>query len=51
MRKGEHNDGRFGEAASVITGLDHVVVLTGDIRSASAAYETLFARGIHELFS
>ncbi|WP_338831395.1 VOC family protein [Bradyrhizobium sp. 27S5] len=28
----------------MITGLDHVVVLTGDIASASAAYETLFAR-------
>jgi len=28
----------------VITGLDHVVVLTGDINSASAAYQTLFAR-------
>lgn len=28
----------------MITGLDHVVVLTGDIRAASAAYQTLFAR-------
>ncbi|WP_029078115.1 VOC family protein [Bradyrhizobium sp. th.b2] len=28
----------------MITGLDHVVVLTGDIASASAAYKTLFAR-------
>jgi catechol 2,3-dioxygenase-like lactoylglutathione lyase family enzyme len=28
----------------VITGLDHVVVLTGDIKAASAAYQTLFAR-------
>src|SRR5262245_19238549 len=28
----------------VITGLDHVVVLTGDISAASAAYQTLFAR-------
>jgi catechol 2,3-dioxygenase-like lactoylglutathione lyase family enzyme len=28
----------------VITGLDHVVVLTGDINAASAAYQTLFAR-------
>jgi catechol 2,3-dioxygenase-like lactoylglutathione lyase family enzyme len=28
----------------MITGLDHVVVLTGDIAAASAAYETLFAR-------
>jgi catechol 2,3-dioxygenase-like lactoylglutathione lyase family enzyme len=28
----------------VITGLDHVVVLTGDINVASAAYQTLFAR-------
>ena len=28
----------------MITGLDHVVVLTGDINSASAAYQTLFAR-------
>ncbi|MBR0897895.1 VOC family protein [Bradyrhizobium tropiciagri] len=28
----------------MITGLDHVVVLTGDITAASAAYETLFAR-------
>ncbi|WP_338698103.1 VOC family protein [Bradyrhizobium sp. 26S5] len=28
----------------MITGLDHVVVLTGDITSASAAYQTLFAR-------
>ena len=30
----------------MITGLDHVVVLTGDIAAASAAYETLFARRI-----
>jgi catechol 2,3-dioxygenase-like lactoylglutathione lyase family enzyme len=28
----------------MITGLDHVVVLTGDIVAASAAYQTLFAR-------
>ncbi|MEP6841705.1 MAG: VOC family protein, partial [Bradyrhizobium sp.] len=28
----------------MITGLDHVVVLTGDIQAASAAYQTLFAR-------
>ena len=28
----------------MITGLDHVVVLTGDIAAASAAYQTLFAR-------
>jgi catechol 2,3-dioxygenase-like lactoylglutathione lyase family enzyme len=28
----------------VITGLDHVVVLTGDIKAATAAYQTLFAR-------
>jgi catechol 2,3-dioxygenase-like lactoylglutathione lyase family enzyme len=28
----------------VITGLDHVVVLTGDIKAASTAYQTLFAR-------
>jgi catechol 2,3-dioxygenase-like lactoylglutathione lyase family enzyme len=28
----------------VITGLDHVVVLTGDINAGSAAYQTLFAR-------
>jgi catechol 2,3-dioxygenase-like lactoylglutathione lyase family enzyme len=28
----------------VITGLDHVVVLTGDIEAAAAAYQTLFAR-------
>jgi catechol 2,3-dioxygenase-like lactoylglutathione lyase family enzyme len=28
----------------VITGLDHVVVLTGDINAASAAYQTLLAR-------
>ncbi|ANW03584.1 VOC family protein [Bradyrhizobium icense] len=28
----------------MITGLDHVVVLTGDIDAASAAYQTLFAR-------
>jgi catechol 2,3-dioxygenase-like lactoylglutathione lyase family enzyme len=28
----------------VITSLDHVVVLTGDIAAASAAYQTLFAR-------
>jgi len=28
----------------MISGLDHVVVLTGDIAAASAAYETLFAR-------
>ena len=29
---------------SVITGLDHVVVLTGDIAAGTAAYQTLFAR-------
>lgn len=28
----------------MITGLDHVVVLTGDISAAEAAYQTLFAR-------
>jgi catechol 2,3-dioxygenase-like lactoylglutathione lyase family enzyme len=28
----------------VITGLDHVVVLVGDIAAAAAAYQTLFAR-------
>ncbi len=28
----------------MIIGLDHVVVLTGDIKAASAAYQTLFAR-------
>jgi len=28
----------------MITGLDHVVVLTGDIEAATAAYQTLFAR-------
>ena len=28
----------------MITGLDHVVVLTGDINAAAAAYQTLFAR-------
>jgi len=28
----------------VITGLDHVVVLTGDIKAASSAYQALFAR-------
>ena len=28
----------------MIVGLDHVVVLTGDIKAASAAYQTLFAR-------
>ena len=28
----------------MITGLDHVVVLTGDIHAASASYQTLFAR-------
>ncbi|WGS22743.1 MULTISPECIES: VOC family protein [unclassified Bradyrhizobium] len=28
----------------MISGLDHVVVLTGDIAAAGAAYETLFAR-------
>ena len=28
----------------MITGLDHVVVLTGDIPAASTAYQTLFAR-------
>ena len=31
-------------AVSVITGLDHVVVLAGDIDAAAAAYQTLFAR-------
>jgi catechol 2,3-dioxygenase-like lactoylglutathione lyase family enzyme len=34
----------MGGAFSVITGLDHVVVLTGDIQAASTAYQTLFAR-------
>src|SRR4051812_14837651 len=34
----------MGGAFSVITGLDHVVVLTGDIKAASTAYQTLFAR-------
>ena len=29
---------------SVITGLDHVVVLVGDIDAGAAAYQTLFAR-------
>jgi catechol 2,3-dioxygenase-like lactoylglutathione lyase family enzyme len=29
----------------VITGLDHVVVLTGDIAAGAAAYQTLFAQG------
>src|SRR3954452_10271746 len=38
-RRQEH-----ARAVSVITGLDHVVVLTGDINAASAAYQTLFAR-------
>jgi catechol 2,3-dioxygenase-like lactoylglutathione lyase family enzyme len=28
----------------VITGLDHVVIVTGDINAAAAAYQTLFAR-------
>jgi hypothetical protein len=28
----------------MITGLDHVVVLVGDIAAAEAAYQTLFAR-------
>ncbi len=28
----------------MITGLDHVVVLVGDIAAAAAAYQTLFAR-------
>lgn len=28
----------------MITGLDHVVVLTGDINAATSAYQTLFAR-------
>ncbi|MBR0694488.1 VOC family protein [Bradyrhizobium lablabi] len=28
----------------MITGLDHIVVLTGDIAAGAAAYETLFAR-------
>ena len=28
----------------MITALDHVVVLTGDIEAATAAYQTLFAR-------
>jgi hypothetical protein len=28
----------------VITGLDHVVVLVGDIEAAATAYQTLFAR-------
>jgi catechol 2,3-dioxygenase-like lactoylglutathione lyase family enzyme len=28
----------------MITGLDHVVVLVGDIKAAAAAYQTLFAR-------
>ena len=28
----------------MITGLDHVVVLTGDIAGGTAAYQTLFAR-------
>ena len=31
-------------AVSVITGLDHVVVLVGDIEAGAAAYQTLFAR-------
>ena len=29
----------------MITGLDHVVVLTGDIAAGAAAYQTLFAQG------
>ena len=29
----------------MITGLDHVVVLTGDIAAGTAAYQTLFAQG------
>ena len=28
----------------MITGLDHVVVLVGDIKAGTAAYQTLFAR-------
>ena len=28
----------------MITGLDHVVVLTGDISAGEAAYQSLFAR-------
>ena len=28
----------------MITGLDHVVVLTGDIAAGAAAYQTLFAQ-------
>src|SRR4029079_12721192 len=31
-------------AVSMIVGLDHVVVLTDDIRAASSAYQTLFGR-------
>ena len=38
-RRQEH-----ARAVPVITGLDHVVVLTGDIKAATAAYQTLFAR-------
>nr|WP_249133843.1 VOC family protein [Bradyrhizobium sp. AUGA SZCCT0177] len=33
-----------GRAFAVITGLDHVVVLTGDISAGEAAYQTLFGR-------
>src|SRR6266481_4774963 len=35
---------QHARAFSVITGLDHVVVLVGDIAAAEAAYQTLFAR-------
>ena len=38
-RRQEH-----ARSVPVITGLDHVVVLTGDISAARAAYQTLFAR-------
>src|SRR2546430_3269880 len=34
----------YARAVSVITGLDHVVVLVRDINVASAAYQTLLAR-------
>jgi catechol 2,3-dioxygenase-like lactoylglutathione lyase family enzyme len=43
--RGENDDDSFRSGAVlVITGLDHVVVLVGDIAAAAAAYETLLAR-------
>src|ERR1700731_4852710 len=38
--RGEGHAGTF----PVITGLDHVVVLLGDIKAGTMAYQTLFAR-------